>query len=448
MHVDGIGRHVEEPRHRGADAVRRLRPGPDLHAIGTDVGRAVHRLHGRVHEQRILVDRLHRLLARAGGAHGALARRDAGVGIVVDPRVIARARRGRGVLPVRPRIPVDHQRVATLHRRPRVVGQHRHARRQQPLHRVELHHLPHARHRARLAVVHAPQRAAERRAAGDAGVQHVRHPDVDAEFRGAVHLVRDVEPGSGLAENAEGAGVLQRHLATRHGLPGRERRQLPVGRGALGRSVGHHAGHRRALRRRHAPLRRRRPYQHRTRGGTRPAQRHVRAAGAPAAAGAGVVLAVGRRPRHPHLAPVGVEFLGHDHRHRGPHPLAHLRLGGLDGDRAVRVDAQPEVRRPSAGSDPGSGRVERGGQRVERAEAEHECGAGSGRGGHELAATDGLLAHLASPLPAARWMARRMRRYVAQRQMLSLMPLSMSTSVGCGVDARSAAAAMSCPDWQ
>src|SRR5205823_11401957 len=48
---------------------------------------------------------------------------------------------------------------------------------------------------------------------------------------------------------------------------------------------------------------------------------------------------------------------------------------------------------------------------------------------------------------AARWMAARMRWYVPQRQML-VIAVSMSASVGCGVFASSAAAAMICPDWQ
>src|SRR5437762_5570342 len=44
-------------------------------------------------------------------------------------------------------------------------------------------------------------------------------------------------------------------------------------------------------------------------------------------------------------------------------------------------------------------------------------------------------------------MAARMRWYVPQRQML-VIAVSMSASVGCGVFASSAAAAMICPDWQ
>ncbi len=49
---------------------------------------------------------------------------------------------------------------------------------------------------------------------------------------------------------------------------------------------------------------------------------------------------------------------------------------------------------------------------------------------------------------AARWIAWRMRRYVAHRQMLPFIAASMSASVGFGLLARSADADMSWPAWQ
>src|SRR5450631_3625061 len=49
---------------------------------------------------------------------------------------------------------------------------------------------------------------------------------------------------------------------------------------------------------------------------------------------------------------------------------------------------------------------------------------------------------------AAAWMAARMRLYVPQRQMLPLMALSMSASLGVELVSSSAAADMICPDWQ
>ena len=41
-----------------------------------------------------------------------------------------------------------------------------------------------------------------------------------------------------------------------------------------------------------------------------------------------------------------------------------------------------------------------------------------------------------------------MRTYVAQRQILPDIASTISSSVGLGVFARSAAACMICPDWQ
>src|ERR1044071_7950484 len=51
-------------------------------------------------------------------------------------------------------------------------------------------------------------------------------------------------------------------------------------------------------------------------------------------------------------------------------------------------------------------------------------------------------------LPAARWIASRMRVYVAQRQRLPLIARSMSASVGRALRRSSAAADMICPAWQ
>ena len=51
-------------------------------------------------------------------------------------------------------------------------------------------------------------------------------------------------------------------------------------------------------------------------------------------------------------------------------------------------------------------------------------------------------------ISAARWMARRMRGYVPQRQRLPDMASSMSASVGLAFIASRHAADISCPDWQ
>src|SRR5688572_3421732 len=51
-------------------------------------------------------------------------------------------------------------------------------------------------------------------------------------------------------------------------------------------------------------------------------------------------------------------------------------------------------------------------------------------------------------LPAALWMAARIRGYVPQRQMLPCMAWSMSASVGFGFARSNAVAAMIWPAWQ
>jgi hypothetical protein len=46
---------------------------------------------------------------------------------------------------------------------------------------------------------------------------------------------------------------------------------------------------------------------------------------------------------HPDTVPVGLQFLGHQHRQSGEDPLPHLRLVAEDGDGVVRVDADKSV---------------------------------------------------------------------------------------------------------
>ena len=48
----------------------------------------------------------------------------------------------------------------------------------------------------------------------------------------------------------------------------------------------------------------------------------------------------------------------------------------------------------------------------------------------------------------ARWIACRMRKYVAQRQRLPFMAVSMAASLGVGFDASRADADIICPAWQ
>src|SRR5206468_185631 len=69
-----------------------------------------------------------------------------------------------------------------------------------------------------------------------------------------------------------------------------------------------------------------------------------------------------------------------------------------------------------------------------------------GRGALQEVPSIQLGAHRYTSPAAARLIARLMRRYVAQRQMLPVIAVTMSASLGFGLLARSAAACMIWPD--
>src|SRR5262249_20724755 len=149
------------------------------------------------------------------------------------------------------------------------------------------------------------------------------------------------------------------------------------------------------------------------------------------------VLGIARRVVDADVLPVRLELLGDDLRQRRADALAHLRLRDVHGDEAVGRDRDRGVRIVRGGSVGGAGADER--------EADRERAGGRGRS-EERASREGVF-HERTPC-AARLIARLILGYVAQRQMLPDIAVTMSWSLGFGLRASSAAADMSCPDWQ
>ena len=95
--------------------------------------------------------------------------------------------------------------------------------------------------------------------------------------------------------------------------------------------------------------------QHRSRRGAGFPQSFPLGPGARAAAGhlnpvRGVVVSrVNRRGFDPDLAPIGVEFFGHEHRERGIDSLAHFAVAGDHRDGIIRADADERVGRKGRG---------------------------------------------------------------------------------------------------
>ena len=218
---------------------------------------------------------------------------------------------------MRPLVPRDLQRLATLHRGPAAVGEHRHAA-------ADRHDVAHAGDRSRGAGVEAGDLASEDGAARHGRIEHPGELHVDAVDSAAVHLGGSVGPRHRPADETELLRILQRRILRdlhRGGGGG----QLPVTETPPRRRVEHRSFLRAAARRRDAPSSRGGGDQHRARGGARLAHRRELAPHRAAAAGLQPAeLPVGPGLLDAHARPVGLQLVGHDHRQGRARALTHL----------------------------------------------------------------------------------------------------------------------------
>ncbi len=310
--VDGDVRGVQAEAFGDvvAHRLRALEAAPDLALAAGHTRRGRRRLHRGLRQVRDVVVGLHRL---GGAAH-----RGIDIAAVANhlARLVARglhrAAVGGGIVSrVRAAVPVELERFAALHRRPGVVGDHRHAGQRRKRHRqrraLDLDDLHHAGHLQRGGGVEALQRRAEDRRARDHGVEHVGQHDVlpiDRAAGGHRHAVDQL--GLLLADVAK---LRRRFQAQRVGLG---HRQLGRVGGDLAEAELAPAGlvdqlvlHGRDFGRGHAPARGGRGFEHAARGGAAAAQRHEEVACRARAVGVLVAEArfVAGRLHDAHLAP-------------------------------------------------------------------------------------------------------------------------------------------------
>ena len=344
---------------------------------------------------------------------------------------------------VRSVVPTDVERLESLFRRPHVIGHHRDRV-------VEDDDLADPFDRLCLAVVDADQLATDHGTRGDGGDLHSRQLDVDAELRGPIHLPGGIEALGRRADQLEVLRVPERDLRWDRQLRGPVR-QYAVGELAAGGRVRDDSSPRLARSLIDLPRLGCRGHEHRPRGRAGAAQRLVeRAHGR---RGARLLIAeefvrvevvVGRRVLDLDLIQSDLQLLGQEHRHRRVRALPHFDLTDDQGDPAIPADANERVRSE------GSRHCFVGGCKNPRpglaAPSDEEATTGSRTREEELAT--GHRAHGQPPFPAvvvfraASLMASRMRGYVPQRQMFPDIAWSMSVSVGAGIFASSAAAAM------
>ena len=435
---------------------------PDLAAFLRELDDAVERLHRRVREVGKLERRLQglgRALDRLRGIALAASGFGGGGGelLVFGHHVRRRALEAGGV------VPFDLERVASFLRRPERGGNDGHAV-------GDFHHVAHAGNAVHAGGIEAIHFLAEARRMRDDRGQHVGQLHVLREARGAVGLRLRIRARHMLADEHEVLRVLDLDRCGHRLFPRRfgelaERRFLAAGVGDD--AVFHLHGFRG-----HLPLLRGGGDQHRARGGARlpilveRIRDGRRAAGALRRPPHEVVVAarIGGRALDPHLRPRGIEFLGDQRRQAGVHALPHLEVLDDDGHRVVAADAQEGIRfeRARRGVADGLAGARRLRQCIAEIEAERKTGACRRRRLEEyaprhrgvrvrVARTHAHRIHRRLLYPrvfAASLIAARMRTYVAQRQALPAMAWSISASVGRFFFVSSAAAAMTCPDWQ
>ena len=340
VHVDLVHRQAGRARDDRLRAHRHLDRTADPHLAVAEVGGAVVRLERRVRHER----------ERVGVVDHDRRRRQR----VVDPAgVVQRRRRRRQQLlellgerrvafgRVRAFVPLHDERIAALERRPRRIGDHRHARHQERrvVEALDLDDVADAGDLARLGRVDLDRPAVEDRALGDRRELHVRQPHVDAEQRLAGDDLVVVDAVDARADQSIARRILQRHVARHRAASPRAppacrsalRACLPRWRttcaavshsvaGTLHSAAAAAISNARAV----APMRRSR-------------SQSDRIASLPPTPWP-PYFAIERRIVDAHLRPVGVELLGDEHRQRRLRAFAHLRLRRPDQHAIVGID--------------------------------------------------------------------------------------------------------------
>ncbi len=328
--------------HRGV-AVHglKLRPCPNLATVLAHVGHAVHRLHRRVREIRQIVYGFELFGGIAQCIRGvAFFPRDRsgpfrqfGVLLALRPAV------ERGQLAV---VPGNFQRLTSELGGPETVRHHRHAA-------IDLNDVPNTRNGLCFVSVEAFHLAPEDRRSRDHRDEHSRHVHVEAEYRFAVGLVGCVQSLRRFAHEFEVFRVFHRDVFWRVEF-GCFLRQASVGRALVGWG-NHMTVFRATVRRLDFPRVRSGGDQHLPRHRAGFAQALPLRPGARTPAGdlhaeQGVVVGrVNRRGFIAHLAPIGIQFFGDNHRYAGVRALPHLRMIHHDRDGFVRADPDKGIER-------------------------------------------------------------------------------------------------------
>ena len=299
--------------------------------------RAILRLHRRVRQVRHIVHSVDLLRGlRQAGNNVALFARDAARFLYAIHKHLA----DTGARDIRAGafVPSNGQLLAALHRRPRAVGNHRHAARRRD-------DVLYSGHGLGFRAVEACDLAAEYGAAFHHGVDHSIGTGVQAEDGLPVHLRARIQALHRLADDFEIFRVLQldghRYGDFRGVVGQRTVAQLCADRSiCVGRRIDDESVFGAALRRRDIPALRRGLRQHFASLRASGAQRHPRGADRLAADG-GLMSEGGRidgRHLDAHFGPIAFQFFGQHLRTRRGGPLPHFALRNPERDAVVGGD--------------------------------------------------------------------------------------------------------------
>ena len=316
---------------------------PDLAEVLGPPGGCVHRLHGRVVEERVAVGGLNDLLRLLqGGLKIAVP--------VADQLGFRREPFGQALLDfiliercARAEVPLDGERLLRLVGLPPGIGDHRHGIVANGDDALD------ARHLFDRPGVEALEFAAEHRAGGDGRIEHAGQLDIAAVHLAAIQFSPGVQALDGLADQFPVPGILEfdfqrrRQLCRRggHGAECQRCSRVPVGDDAL--CSGTPGG-------RNPPTRRRRLHEHHARRRTAFTDVLLAFSNAPAAAGGEVLPGTSAQyallcgsPLPTEQVPVALQFLGDELCEAGQGALPHLGTGDSHDDAVVRIDDDPGV---------------------------------------------------------------------------------------------------------
>ena len=219
VHPHLLRRHTRDLRGDRLIGVRELVAAPHLDPVSGSSGDGIERLEGRVRQIGKGVGGLDHAGGAAEPAFGITAARCHPLTRLPGEACIFGEQVRRTALLGLAFVPIYGERVASLDRRPGVLGDHDDSARR-------LHHVDDAADSLRLACIEGSDGGSEQRRMGDRGGQHTRQAHVDGKLLPTVRLVGGIEAAQTVGADQRPVLRLLQSRVLRHRLSGGGLRQL------------------------------------------------------------------------------------------------------------------------------------------------------------------------------------------------------------------------------